>query len=117
MKALNRFHRASPFSVVRSVREAISSAVGLGKRVIIQPVKQSSGKAMAPIRAGIQNSLTCNVFSVYSPNDLATPELSAMLTPMILARISVVRRPSRKLKITPHMQPSESPLKKRANIL
>ena len=40
-----------------------------------------------------------------------------MLTPMMLARMSVVRLPSRKLKMTPHMQPSERPLKKSAAML
>ena len=54
----NNFHRSLPLRVTRTEREAISAAVGLGKRVIIQPVKQSKGNAMAPIKAVIQNSLT-----------------------------------------------------------
>ena len=40
-----------------------------------------------------------------------------MLTPMMLARMSVVRRPSRKLNSTPHIQPSDSPLKNSAKML
>lgn len=42
------------------------------------------------------------------------PELMAMLSPIRLASRSVTRRPSRKLKITPHMHPNESPLKNSA---
>ena len=40
-----------------------------------------------------------------------------MLTPMMLARMSVVRRPSRKLNKTPHMQPNDRPLKNSAKML
>jgi hypothetical protein len=40
-----------------------------------------------------------------------------MLNPIRLASKSVTRRPSRKLKITPHIHPKESPLKNRANTL
>lgn len=49
-----------------------------------------------------------------SPTDFAVPELMAMLSPIRLASRSVTRRPSRKLKITPHMHPNESPLKNSA---
>ena len=49
--------------------------------------------------------------------DFAVPELIAILNPIRLANRSVTRRPSKKLNITPHMQPNESPLKKRANTL
>ena len=95
----------------------MSSAVGAGNLVIIHPVKHNRGNARAPMSAGIQNSLTWSEFRAYSPSDLATPELSAMLTPMMLARKSVVRLPSKKLKITPHIHPNESPLKNKAMIL
>ena len=40
-----------------------------------------------------------------------------MLSPIRAASKSVTRRPSRKLKITPHMQPSDSPLKNNAKTL
>ena len=44
------------------------------------------------------------------PKLLAKPELKTMLTPSRLARISVTLRPSIKLKITPHIHPSDKPL-------
>ena len=62
MKRRKRLRRSLPLSVTRSVRAAMSAAVGRGKRVIIQPVRHSSGKAMAPMSAGIQNSLTPRSF-------------------------------------------------------
>ena len=44
-------------------------------------------------------------------------ELITILIPKRLAKTSVVRRPSIKLKITPHIQPNDNPLKNMANIL
>ena len=49
--------------------------------------------------------------------DFAVPELITILIPKRLAKISVVRRPSIKLKITPHIQTNDNPLKNMANIL
>ncbi len=49
--------------------------------------------------------------------DFAVPELITILIPKRLAKISVVRRPSIKLKITPRIHPNENPLKNIANIL
>ena len=45
------------------------------------------------------------------------PELNTMLTPNRLASMSVTRRPSMKLKMMPHMHPSERPLKNMAKTL
>ena len=111
MKLLKRSARALPSSVTRSERSARSAAVGCGILVISQPSNDSSGKAKAPIKAGIQNSLMWRCSITNSPTDFAVPELMAMLSPIRLASRSVTRRPSRKLKITPHMHPNESPLK------
>lgn len=61
--------------------------------------------------AGIQNWSILSSFMAKSPKLLAIPELNTMLTPKRLASISVTFRPSMKLKITPHMHPSERPLK------
>lgn len=114
MKLLKRSARALPSSVTRSERSARSAAVGCGILVISQPSNDSSGKAKAPIKAGIQNSLMWRCSITNSPTDFAVPELMAMLSPIRLASRSVTRRPSRKLKITPHMHPNESPLKNSA---
>ena len=73
--------------------------------------------ALQAAAAGIQNSLTFNVFITNNPMDFAVPELITILIPKRLAKISVVRRPSIKLKITPHIQPNDNPLKNMANIL
>ena len=51
------------------------------------------------------------------PKLLATPELNTMLTPNRLANISVTLRPSIKLNITPHIQPSDKPFKNMAATL
>ena len=50
-------------------------------------------------------------------NMFAVPELITIQIPKRLAKTSVVRRPSIKLKITPHIQPNDNPLKNMANIL
>ena len=52
-----------------------------------------------------------------NPIDFAVPELTAILKPIKLANKSVTLRPSKKLKITPHIHPKESPLKNRAKTL
>lgn len=117
MKARKSLRRALPSKATRSERMATSSGVGCGKRVITHPNNESNGKAKAPIRAGIQNSLTCKPSITKSPNDFAVPELAAMLRPIRAANKSVTRRPSRKLNITPHMQPSERPLKNKSKTL
>ena len=117
IKLLNRFRRALLSNVTLSVRSSLSACVGWGIRVISHPKKDKSGKANAPIKAGIQNSLICKLSITKSPIDFAVPELIAMLSPIRLASKSVTRLPSRKLKITPHMHPKESPLKNRANTL
>ena len=53
----------------------------------------------------------------YNPTDLAVPELITILTPSRLARISVTRRPSIKLKMTPHIHPSDNPFRNMAATL
>ena len=117
MKSMNSSFRCLPFRVTRLLFCSISCAVGCGKRVKLYPKRANKGSAKAPISAGIQNSLTFNVFITNNPMDFAVPELITMLIPKRLAKISVVRRPSIKLKITPHIQPNDNPLKNMANIL
>ena len=114
---MNSSFRCLPFRVTRLLFCSISCAVGCGKRVKLYPKRANKGSAKAPINAGIQNSLTFKVFITKSPIDFAVPELITILIPNRLARISVVLRPSIKLKITPHIHPNESPLKNIANIL
>ena len=117
IKFLNRLKRALLSRATLSVRSSLSACVGCGIRVISHPRNDNSGKANAPMKAGIQNSLICKLSITKSPIDFAVPELIAMLNPIRLASKSVTRRPSRKLKITPHIHPKESPLKNRANTL
>ena len=117
MKFLKSSQRCRPFKVSRSDFKAISSSVGCGSRFSAYPNKASKGNATAPIKAGIQNSLTCHISITYKPTDFAVPELITILTPNKLARTSVILRPSIKLKIIPHMHPSESPFKNIAAIL
>ena len=117
MKFLNSSHRCLPFSVSRFDFMAMSSAVGCGSRLSAYPNKASRGRATPPIRAGIQNSLMFKVSMTYKPADLAVPELMTILTPSKLARMSVIRLPSIKLKMIPHIHPSESPFRNMAPIL
>ena len=88
-----RFHRNIFFGRLRQTVQAY-------------PSNANRGNATAPINAGIQNSFTCRLFITYNPADLAVPELITILTPNRLARISVIRRPSIKLKITPTCNPT-----------
>ena len=104
-------------NVTRSTRNALSSAVGLGRWSRMYPSPANRGSATAPINAGIQNSLTFKISTTKSPIDFAVPLLTAILSPKREASKSVTRRPSRKLKITPHIQPNDSPLKNNASTL
>ena len=79
--------------------------------------QQQKGKRNATNQAGIQNSFTWRWFMTYNPTDLAVPELITILTPSRLARISVTRRPSIKLKMTPHIHPSDNPFRNMAATL
>ena len=117
MKFLNILIRAFSSKVTLSVRCSMSSFVGCGIRVISHPKKDNNGNAKAPIKAGIQNSPIPKLFITNSPIDFAVPELTAILSPIRLANKSVTLRPSRKLKMTPHMHPNERPLKNKANTL
>lgn len=95
----------------------MSSSLGAGKAFKMKARRIISTKAKPPMTAGIQKQSIPRSFIKNNPKDLAKPELKAMLIPMMLARIPVSLRPSIKLKITPHIQPSNSPLKNKAQTL
>ena len=63
MNSPNRLHRCLLSSVTRSDRADTSASVGFGSRVSIHPVRHSSGKAAAPMSAGIHISPTWSVCS------------------------------------------------------
>ena len=101
----------------RSVQHLMSSSVGAGSLFNTNASMIRSTQATAPMVAGIQKLSMPISLMRKRPTDLASPELKAILSPMMLAKIPLNLRPSRKLKITPHIHPSDSPLKNSAKIL
>ena len=98
-KLRNRFQRCCLLRVTRSTRSACGVGLGGGEGRATPP-QQKAPTAQKRGRGGRGGGV-----------------LTAILSPKREASRSVTRRPSRKLKMTPHIQPSDSPLKNNANTL
>ena len=108
---LKNCQRALPSIGKRFCLACSSSIVGSGMRVKHLTLNNNSGKNSAPVAAGIQSSGTFSVSISHLPTLRTSPDANINVTLKIAPRISLVFLPSRKLKTSPQIMPSERPLK------